>query len=131
MSDPTFNQHGLSLAQDTGLVRESYSIAPGVFTRILPLAESHNSRIILINRRDYPEATLYNELALVYNSRYPRDRREPQSIHRSSGQRTIRLLGGSGGERHPSRGCHCAGWLGFWFDIDNSVPRVRLDFPRW
>lgn len=33
----------------------------GVFSRMLPLTESHNLRIILLNRRDYPGATPYSD----------------------------------------------------------------------
>lgn len=33
----------------------------GIFTRLLPLAPKHNARIVLINRRDYPDSTPYSD----------------------------------------------------------------------
>ena len=33
----------------------------GTFVKLLPLAHAHNTRIILINRRDYPGTTPYTD----------------------------------------------------------------------
>lgn len=44
------------------------SVYTGVFTRFLPLAEPHNSRIVLVNRRDYPGAVPFDQEELTLQS---------------------------------------------------------------
>ena len=33
----------------------------GIFTKLLPLSEKHNTRVVLVNRRDYPGAVPYSK----------------------------------------------------------------------
>ena len=43
----------------------SYTLALGVFRKLLPLARTHNARVILLNRRDFPGTEPYTEEELA------------------------------------------------------------------
>ena len=43
----------------------SYTLASGVFRKLLPLACTHNARVILLNRRDFPGTEPYTEEELA------------------------------------------------------------------
>ncbi|KAI0635835.1 alpha/beta-hydrolase [Trametes polyzona] len=68
----------LTILEDSGIPRGStdyttvvilhgYSYHSGTFTKVVPLGRSHNARVILVNRRDYPGSVPYtrDELALL------------------------------------------------------------------
>lgn len=58
--------HGTVVRRLIRLTRNSnrwylFSMALGVFSRLLPLAAESNARIVLMNRRDYPNSAPYTE----------------------------------------------------------------------
>lgn len=58
--------HGTAVRRLTKLTHNSnhwysFSTALGVFSRLLPLAAETNARIVLVNRRDYPDSAPYTE----------------------------------------------------------------------
>ncbi|THH15943.1 hypothetical protein EW146_g4608 [Bondarzewia mesenterica] len=65
-------KHGLCALHDTGppkgsdnyttlVVLHGYAWHSAVFIRLLPLSEKYNSRVVLVNRRDYPGAIPFDE----------------------------------------------------------------------
>ncbi|OSC98842.1 hypothetical protein PYCCODRAFT_1438830 [Trametes coccinea BRFM310] len=68
---------GLYVFQDSGIPRNSdhyttlvlthgYAWHSGIFTKMIPFAEKYNTRIVLLNRRDYPGARPYTDQELAF-----------------------------------------------------------------
>ncbi|KAH8105126.1 alpha/beta-hydrolase [Cristinia sonorae] len=72
MTELTLKQRGLYAVHDTGAPSESddyltlvmlHGLAwhAGTFRHMLPFAKKYNARVILVNRRDYPESTPFSD----------------------------------------------------------------------
>ncbi|EJC98281.1 uncharacterized protein FOMMEDRAFT_162047 [Fomitiporia mediterranea MF3/22] len=72
MTNLAMKRYGLLAAHDSGIPNGSrdyttlilthgFAWHSGVFVRLLPLAPKYNARIVLVNRRDYPESELPGE----------------------------------------------------------------------